>query len=673
MNHHRQKGNANVRRLRRTSFDGSTTSAHPLGAFGRFTLALIGALCASMLLGAVPASAAAPVFDSSFTCDAITPCGAITSGFAPDRIAVNDATGDVYAIDPPHDAVVIFNSAGVYQSTIAGSSTDNGSFGFAGFEKDIAIDNSGGANQGHVYVLSEDANKVFAFKADGSFYWQAGAGGDICGVGVNPATGVPYAVDFTIGVRPLSPDDGSVTGTALYGPGHQCEVAFDTKGDSYIRNYDNGSIDKHDSAGALVKTTDDGSSGANLDAATDLTTNDVYLARAADVAVYDSGGAAVSGTPFASTELTGGSGSGVAVNGSASRVYVSDSGHGQIHIYDIPAVVKHTLTVTKGGTGSGSVSSSPGGITCGATCNALFDEGTQVTLTATPAAHSTFTGWSGGGCSGTGTCVVTLNADATVNATFAQDPPAVTTGAASGLTKTSASLAGTVNPNGNATTCQFDYGTTAAYGQSAPCNSNPGSGSSAVGVSATLSGLTPGTTYHYRLEATNSGGTTKDATDHTFTTVVNAPTVTTGSASGISQTAASVGGSVNPNTGNVTDCHIDYGTSASYGSQAACTPSPGSGSSAVNVSAALSGLSTGTAYHFRVVATNAGGTTNGGDATFSTLADTCATNAALCPQPPPRPPHKVLKCKKGFKKQKVHGKQKCVKVKKHHKKHHKKH
>jgi uncharacterized repeat protein (TIGR01451 family) len=84
----------------------------------------------------------------------------------------------------------------------------------------------------------------------------------------------------------------------------------------------------------------------------------------------------------------------------------------------VTAPVTHTLTSSKGGSGSGSVTSSPAGISCGATCSASFNDGTMVTLTASADAGSTFTGWSGGGCSGTGTCVVTLNADTTVTATF---------------------------------------------------------------------------------------------------------------------------------------------------------------------------------------------------------------------------------------------------------------
>jgi hypothetical protein len=77
-----------------------------------------------------------------------------------------------------------------------------------------------------------------------------------------------------------------------------------------------------------------------------------------------------------------------------------------------------TLTVSKAGTGSGSVSSSPAGITCGSTCSASFVQGSSVTLTATADTGSTFAGWSGGGCSGTSTCVVSMTEARSVTATF---------------------------------------------------------------------------------------------------------------------------------------------------------------------------------------------------------------------------------------------------------------
>ena len=76
-----------------------------------------------------------------------------------------------------------------------------------------------------------------------------------------------------------------------------------------------------------------------------------------------------------------------------------------------------TLTVTKAGSGSGTVTSSPAGIDCGSTCSADFTSGQVVTLTATADAGSTFTGW-GGDCTGSGPCVVTMDQDRAVTATF---------------------------------------------------------------------------------------------------------------------------------------------------------------------------------------------------------------------------------------------------------------
>jgi hypothetical protein len=78
----------------------------------------------------------------------------------------------------------------------------------------------------------------------------------------------------------------------------------------------------------------------------------------------------------------------------------------------------YTLTVNKAGTGSGTVTSNPSGINCGGDCSETYNYNTSVTLTATADTVSTFTGWSGGGCSGTGTCNVTMNDNKSVTAQF---------------------------------------------------------------------------------------------------------------------------------------------------------------------------------------------------------------------------------------------------------------
>ena len=77
----------------------------------------------------------------------------------------------------------------------------------------------------------------------------------------------------------------------------------------------------------------------------------------------------------------------------------------------------YALSVTRAGSGSGTVASAPAGISCGATCSATYASGAAVTLTATPAAGSTFAGWSGA-CTGSGSCVVTMTAARSVTATF---------------------------------------------------------------------------------------------------------------------------------------------------------------------------------------------------------------------------------------------------------------
>lgn len=82
-------------------------------------------------------------------------------------------------------------------------------------------------------------------------------------------------------------------------------------------------------------------------------------------------------------------------------------------------LVEHTLTVTRTGSGSGTVTSSPSGIFCGAVCAADYVDGSLVSLTATPDASSTFAGWSGA-CTGTGSCTVTMDAAKSVTATFTQ-------------------------------------------------------------------------------------------------------------------------------------------------------------------------------------------------------------------------------------------------------------
>ena len=88
--------------------------------------------------------------------------------------------------------------------------------------------------------------------------------------------------------------------------------------------------------------------------------------------------------------------------------------------------VTPTLTVTRSGSGTGTVTSNPAGIGCGADCSEAYAFNTSVTLTATASTGSTFAGWSGEGCAGTGTCVVTMSQARNVNAAFTAVIPTLT-------------------------------------------------------------------------------------------------------------------------------------------------------------------------------------------------------------------------------------------------------
>jgi hypothetical protein len=203
--------------------------------------------------------------------------------------------------------------------------------------------------------------------------------------------------------------------------------------------------------------------------------------------------------------------------------------------------------------------------------------------------------------------------------------PQVVTGAADSVAETAANLNGLVNPQAQDTTWRFEYGTDTSYGQVAPVVADSaGAGTEGVPVQATASGLEPGTTYHFRLVATNAVGTTAGI-DRTFTTAAAdpdlpmlPPAVSTGPATAIGETTAVVAGSVNPR-GRETTWVIEYGqTTGDVRSLPVPAADAGAGSDPVAVSVPLAGLTPGTTHWYRVVAANAAGTSEGIFRSFTT-------------------------------------------------------
>jgi phosphodiesterase/alkaline phosphatase D-like protein len=199
----------------------------------------------------------------------------------------------------------------------------------------------------------------------------------------------------------------------------------------------------------------------------------------------------------------------------------------------------------------------------------------------------------------------------------AASSPTVATGTHSNVADNSAVLHGAINPNGSATTYYFQWGLTTAYGVDSVAHS-AGHGAKAVAVSTTARDLIPGTTYHYRLVATNAAGTAVGA-DRTFTTTGNPPPgVTTGPATLLGKNSATVTAVISPNN-QATAYYFQYGTSAAYGLQTTAE-TVAAGAAPVTVTATLQGLEARTIFHYRIVALHGNAPAQGGgDATFMTL------------------------------------------------------
>ncbi len=198
---------------------------------------------------------------------------------------------------------------------------------------------------------------------------------------------------------------------------------------------------------------------------------------------------------------------------------------------------------------------------------------------------------------------------------LAASSPAVVSGGHGTIAQTSAMVDGTVNPDGSATTYYFRWGPSPAY----VANSSPrsaGSGSKPVAVRATAAGLTPGTTYHYQLVATNRYGTATGA-DRTLMTAGHPPAVVaTGAGTQIGATYATLTGAINPENEQTT-WQFQYGLSSAYGSST-FGGTLSAGSTPLTVSSPLQGLTPGTIFHYRLVAEHGSIVSAGGDQIFMT-------------------------------------------------------
>jgi DNA-binding beta-propeller fold protein YncE len=447
-------------------------------------------------------------------------------------------------------------------------------------------------------------------------------GSNYSGVAVNPTNGQVYVVDARAqAVDTFDPSTGallssfSVPGSAnLFGAYTVVQIASDAAGNVYVPNAPNNEVQEYSSTGTLLNTFS-GSGAAALSAPT-------------GVAVDGSGNVWVSDTGNGRVEEF--DPTGVAVDGSG-NVWVSDTGNGRVEAFD-PTGATVLTTITSPGVedvavdSAGDVYASVSGAS-GSHVIEYDSTGTQIDDFGLGTIGTSGFG-SPNSIAVNNTAVYVADGGNNVVWIFGPPVPSVTTTATTNLTATSATLNGTVNPNGLAVSdCHFEYGTDNSYSKTAACAQTPaaiGSGTSPVPVSADLAGLQPNTVYHFRLDATDANGPGYSP-DQTFETGAS---VGGESVSAVGTTYATLNARINPN-GADTTYHFEYGSAGPCSSNpCASAPVPdvdiGSGRSDVSVSQQVAGLSPGTTYYYRVVAQIPGGSTDGADQSFATFAPATA-------------------------------------------------
>ncbi len=209
--------------------------------------------------------------------------------------------------------------------------------------------------------------------------------------------------------------------------------------------------------------------------------------------------------------------------------------------------------------------------------------------------------------------VIRNSVDSASCLTPASTPPTVTTNAPTNVGQTSATLNSTVNPNGANTTVYYDYGLAISYGSSITYG-DIDSGTTDLSLPMDVSDLQSNTTYHFRVRAKNSGGTTYGS-DVTFMTSTMPPTVTTAAISSITSDSASSGGDVTSDGGDpFTARGVCWSTSVDP-TISGDTTTDGTGTGSFTSS--ITGLNPATTYHVRAYATNTAGTGYGADESFT--------------------------------------------------------
>ncbi len=542
--------------------------------FPALTVLVVAVLVAA--LGASPAQAA----------DSYENSGSFGQGEIgePRGIAVDNSTGDVLVVDCLNARVAIFEGGGPGAALI-------GEIPRAEFSAPwgIAIDQS----NGDVYVGDTARNTILRF--------------------VRTATSPPaYAPDPTW----VSPAQG--TGPGQIGSFRSPLAVDPTNGDLLVADTGNQDVARYTDTGAFVDSFDgSGSEGGAFTGLLDLTFDPTGHIYTVDGTVEEpsGGGEGPNVTEsrvqkFSAAGAPEGSIGSGELSSARSVVFDPASGNlivavqGEIDPGDFVPITNSVLMVYQGGVLTAKaafpesvIGSAPMGLAIGGILTHNLYALTSTTL---------------GQFRGASTVQVF---EAGIVPDVVLDPP-------SEVQATSAHVSGTVNPSGKPTTAYFEYTPEGGAPLRGP-EVEVGEGEAAEEVSVDLADLIPNLTYTVRLVARNEAHTT--VSDPTrFTTLKAPPKVVTGPSTEVTDSAATVNGSVSPFGLNAT-YHFEYGTTTGYGLQSPPTPGvAGNGYSAHAVSRLLSGLQPGTTYHYRLVGENSIGISIGSDQTFTTLPSAAA-------------------------------------------------
>lgn len=478
----------------------------------------------------------------------------------PQRVAVDDASGNVLIADSANARVQVFSPSGAAASYLTEFSTGLTSpYG-------IAVDQSDGS----VYISDPGAGAIVKFATDGQ---------------PTPT----YTVDNTF----TSPASGSATGDV---GSFSAPLAVDpTTHDLLVADPANGLISRYTSSGVFVRSFNGStSSGGAFTGLEDVSTD------GSTIYVTDSAGDPIFGGT-ARIERFDASGASLGADAPADKVLlaVADPNHGTVD-----AVSKSgfdALPELSVFTGSGEL-------------------GTQSAFSpAIATTHPNGVAVTGGGRKRLYVVADTFFGVGDPSVQVFAPAPGVALDPVASPGMRSAHITGTVNPDGNATRAHFEYSDDggSSWGRStAP--QTLAAVSTDVPVIEDITGLRPNTDYQIRLVADN-GTVTATSSVQSFHTLQAPPDAETADATDQRQDSATLNGYVTP-FGLQSTFHFEYGTSTEYGHRVPATGDDVVGNGIVRrvVSEAIKGLSPGTTYHFRIVASSSAGTTDGNDVTFQT-------------------------------------------------------